>query len=77
VTPDWHPIIDEPIPGSGFFVAVGHSGHGFKLSPAVGVMVADLITGQKTEGLDPGLFRLARYAHNEPVRGRYAYSIAG
>jgi len=77
VTPDWHPIIDEPIPGSGFFVAVGHSGHGFKLAPAVGVMVADLVTGQKTEGLDPSLFRLARYARNEPVRGRYAYSIAG
>ncbi len=77
VTPDWHPIIDEPIPGSGFFVAVGHSGHGFKLAPAVGVMVADLVTGQKTAGLDPSLFRLARYAQNEPVRGRYAYSIAG
>ncbi|MCS7039462.1 MAG: FAD-dependent oxidoreductase [Anaerolineae bacterium] len=77
VTPDWHPVIDEPIPGSGFFVAVGHSGHGFKLAPAVGVMVADLVTGQKTEGLDSTLFRLARYAQNEPVRGRYAYSIAG
>ena len=77
VTPDWHPVIDEPLPGSGFFVAAGHSGHGFKLSPAVGVMVADLVTGQTTAGLDPSPFCLARYTENKPVRGRYEYSIAG
>ncbi len=77
VTPDWHPVIDEAPAGSGFFVAAGHSGHGFKLSPAVGVMVADLVTGQRTEGLDPTLFRFARYAEGKPVRGRYEYSISG
>jgi sarcosine oxidase subunit beta len=77
ITPDWHPMIDEWPEGSGFFVAAGHSGHGFKLGPAVGVMVADLVTGQKTEGLDPALFRYSRYAEGKPVRGRYEYSIAG
>lgn len=77
VTPDWHPVIDETPPGSGFFSAVGHSGHGFKLAPAVGVMVADLVTGQRTAGLDPVLFCYARYAEGKPVRGRYEYSIAG
>jgi sarcosine oxidase, subunit beta len=77
VTPDWHPVIDETPEGSGFFSAVGHSGHGFKLAPAVGVMVADLVTGQRTAGLDPALFRYARYAEGKPVRGRYEYSIAG
>ena len=77
VTPDWHPVIDEAPPGSGFYVAAGHSGHGFKLGPAVGVMVTDLVTRQKTEGLDPSLFRLSRYAEGQLVRGRYEYSIAG
>ena len=77
ITPDWHPVIDEAPPGSGFFVAAGHSGHGFKLGPAVGVMMADLVTGQMTDGLDPSLFRLSRYAEGQPVRGRYEYSIAG
>ncbi|HLF01469.1 MAG TPA: FAD-dependent oxidoreductase [Anaerolineales bacterium] len=77
VTPDWHPVIDETPAGSGFFVAAGHSGHGFKLSPAVGVMVADLVTDQRTEGLDRALFRYSRYAENLLVRGRYEYSIAG
>lgn len=77
VTPDWHPIIDETPPGSGFFNAVGHSGHGFKLAPAVGMMVADLVTGNTTEGLAPAMFRLARYDNGESVRGRYEYSIVG
>jgi sarcosine oxidase, subunit beta len=59
-------------------VAAGHSGHGFKLSPAVGHMVADLVTHDHNEdSLDPTPFRLARFREGQPVRGRYAYSIAG
>src|SRR5262249_56752627 len=42
VTPDWHPVIDRVGP-EGFYVAAGFSGHGFKLSPAVGHMVATLV----------------------------------
>lgn len=77
ITPDWHPVIDQAWQGSGFFLCAGFSGHGFKLGPAVGTMVADLVTGSQTEGLDPALFRLKRFAEGQPVRGRYEYSIAG
>jgi sarcosine oxidase subunit beta len=44
ITPDWMPIIDES-PVRGFWIAAGMSGHGFKLSPAVGEMLAALIAG--------------------------------
>ena len=44
ITPDWMPILDET-DVRGLYVAAGMSGHGFKLSPAVGRMMADLITG--------------------------------
>lgn len=79
VTPDWHPIIDEIPEGSGFFVAAGFSGHGFKLSPAVGVMIADMVTRQAepTAQLERARFRYARFAENDLVRGRYEYSIIG
>ena len=77
ITPDWHPIIDELPVGSGFYVCSGFSGHGFKLGPAVGVMLADLITGEKTVPFDTQLFRFARFAENDPVRGQYEYSIIG
>ncbi|MBM4493809.1 FAD-dependent oxidoreductase [Rhodococcus hoagii] len=35
ITPDYNPIIG-PSPAAGLFLAVGFSGHGFKISPAVG-----------------------------------------
>lgn len=77
ITPDWHPIIDELIPGSGLYICAGFSGHGFKLGPAVSVMTADLVTKSSSPIFDPHLFRLNRYAENEPVRGQYEYSIVG
>ena len=77
VTPDWHPVVDEVPAGSGHFLCTGFSGHGFKLGPAVGLMTADLVLGQVDPTFDPGLFRLARFAENDTIRGRYDYSIAG
>ncbi len=77
VTPDWHPVIDEVPSGSGFYLCAGFSGHGFKLGPAVGVMVADLVTGESAPEFDPRPFRLGRFVEDDPVRGRYEYSIAG
>ena len=77
ITPDWHPIIDETIEGSGLYVCAGFSGHGFKLGPAVGLMTADLVTGGETPGMDRYLFRRTRYEEDKPVRGQYDYSIVG
>ncbi len=77
ITPDWHPIVDELIPGSGFFICAGFSGHGFKLGPAVGVMTADMLTGNSSPEFDSHAFRLSRYGENDPVGGQYEYSIAG
>lgn len=77
VTPDWHPIVDEVPAGSGCFVCAGFSGHGFKLGPAVGTMVADLVTGEEAARFDPGAFRLGRFREGRPLRGRYEYGIAG
>jgi glycine/D-amino acid oxidase-like deaminating enzyme len=76
VTPDWHPIIDEVPAGSGHFLCTGFSGHGFKLGPAVGLLTAELVVGVEPT-FDPHMFRLARWAESDPVRGRYEYSITG
>ncbi|HJS25768.1 MAG TPA: FAD-dependent oxidoreductase [Actinomycetota bacterium] len=50
VSPDWQPVIGEIAPG--VFVDAGTSGHGFKLAPALGGHIADLVTGHD---VDPGL----------------------
>jgi glycine/D-amino acid oxidase-like deaminating enzyme len=70
VTPDWHPILDRVGP-EGFYVAVGFSGHGFKLSPAVGHMMAALITEGPGGHPDLATFRLSRFAEGKPIRGTY------
>jgi len=77
ITPDWHPIVDETPAGSGFYTCSGFSGHGFKLGPAVGLMMADLVTGVSEPKFDAHAFRLSRFAEGDPVRGQYEYSIAG
>jgi sarcosine oxidase subunit beta len=50
VSPDWQPVIGEIAPR--VFVDAGSSGHGFKLAPALGAHIADLITDAP---VDPGL----------------------
>jgi glycine/D-amino acid oxidase-like deaminating enzyme len=62
ITPDWMPILDES-PVKGLYVAAGMSGHGFKLAPAVGEMMAALVTGGRSPvPLAP--FRLGRFDGN-------------
>ncbi|HEV8672463.1 MAG TPA: FAD-dependent oxidoreductase [Methylomirabilota bacterium] len=70
VTPDWHPILDES-PIGGFYVAVGFSGHGFKLSPAVGELMARLVVEGKRPEDDVHAFRLSRFTEGKPIRGTY------
>jgi len=70
VSPDWHPVLDRVGP-EGYHVAAGFSGHGFKLSPAVGHMMATLITEGSAGHPDLPTFRLSRFAEGKPIRGTY------
>ncbi len=77
ITPDWHPVIDF-VPGfQGLYVCAGSSGHGFKLAPAVGMMVAQMVLEGKGPQDDVHLFAWDRFQRGDLVRGRYAYSIVG
>jgi len=74
ITPDWMPILDES-PVAGFFIAAGMSGHGFKLAPAVGEMMAALVTGTPAPvSLAP--FRLDRFASSSRT-GTFVSSYLG
>lgn len=70
VTPDWNPVIG-PCPGiEGLYVAAGWSGHGFKLSPAVGEVVAAEVTG-RTPPIDVSELRVERFAEGRLLRLAY------
>ena len=45
---DVHPVVG-PTGLDGYWVANGFSGHGFKLAPAIGSMVAQAVSGSKTD----------------------------
>jgi glycine/D-amino acid oxidase-like deaminating enzyme len=77
ITPDWHPIMDA-VPGfENVYVCAGGSGHGFKLAPAAGEMMASLVMNGKQPGDDINLFSLDRFEKGKPVHGQYEYSIIG
>jgi sarcosine oxidase, subunit beta len=70
VTPDWNPVLG-PLPGvDGLHVAYGFSGHGFKLSPIVGRIVAQGALGLTPDfALEP--YSLARFSGGRLLQGRY------
>jgi glycine/D-amino acid oxidase-like deaminating enzyme len=78
VTPDWNPVISRT-DLDGLIVAAGFSGHGFKIAPAVGRLVADLIVEGRSA--DPRIpesdFRLSRFAEGDLLRTPYPYVGAG
>jgi sarcosine oxidase subunit beta len=77
VSADWQPIIDA-VPGvEGLFCAVGFSGHGYKLCPAVGTLMRDLVLGRASPDGEHALFRADRFAGGALAPSRYAYSIIG
>jgi glycine/D-amino acid oxidase-like deaminating enzyme len=75
-TPDWHHIMDELPTARGCFVVCGTSGHGFKLGPACGDIMSDLVLGQ-TPGYDLTDFRLDRFATGHAIQNTYSETIIG
>jgi len=64
VTPDGFPILEKSAQVKGYFAACGLSGHGFKLAPAIGQIMASLVT-DSTPDPRAYLFRLARFEEND------------
>ncbi len=64
VTPDAVPVIDRVSHMPGFYVATGFSGHGFGIGPGAGRLMADIVAGDPPV-VDPGPFRLARFARTQ------------
>ena len=61
-TPDSHPIMDRVDGVDGLYLCSGFSGHGFKLSPMVGVLMAELIAHGSATTMDISPLRLSRFA---------------
>jgi sarcosine oxidase subunit beta len=65
-TPVGQPIIDGPIGLTGYYVAAGFSGTGFKSAPATGLGLAELVLDGQPSSVDLGHLKLARFAPAPP-----------
>ena len=74
-TPDWHPVLDSVEGIDGLYVSVGFSGHGFKLSPMIGVVMSELITQGRATSLDISEMSLNRFDEGRLMRSRYSMQV--
>lgn len=70
ITPDWNPIVGA-VPGyEDLYVAVGFSGHGFKLAPTIGEGLAQTVLGQHVR-VPIEMYNMERFAVGQPLHGAY------
>jgi sarcosine oxidase subunit beta len=72
---DRHAILG-PVDGiDGLYLAMAFSGSGFKIAPAVGVCMAELITEGRSKTVDIEPFSLRRFSLGQSVEGPYPYAV--
>ena len=70
IPPDWNPIIGS-VPGlEGVHVAVGFSGHGFKMAPTVGESLAQQILGNEPR-VPIDMYDMNRFETGKTLNGAY------
>jgi sarcosine oxidase subunit beta len=73
VTPDSRPLLG-PVPGvEGLFLCAGFSGMGFKISPAVGLVMSEQVLDGEAKTVDIIPFRPTRFAEGKPIKAAFEY----
>ena len=73
ITPDQRAILGAAGP-EGFYLACGFSGTGFKIAPAVGACLTELIVEGAARTVAIAPFALERFAAGELLKGAHAYA---
>ncbi len=71
ISPDRQPILGETIL-PGFYLACGFSGHGFMFAPMTGLLLSEVILGEKTT-VDMTEFHIDRFKEN--MKSEYEHSV--
>jgi sarcosine oxidase subunit beta len=72
ITPDQRMILGQAGP-EGYYLACGFSGTGFKLAPAVGACMAELVVDGQARTVDITPFSPARYTEGKLLKGEHEY----
>ena len=74
-TPDLHPIIDRVDGIDGLYLCTGFSGHGFKLAPAIGICVAQMMLDGESKLVDFTPLRMSRFADGDLNTTTYKFKV--
>jgi len=73
-SPDLQPMLGPVADIDGLYVAAGFSGHGFKLSPVIGELMAEQICEGRTTLVELDLFSPSRFVEWRPITSPHPYS---
>ena len=74
-TPDSHPVMDRVDGIDGLYICTGFSGHGFKLSPMVGVLMAGLALDGQATTIDISPLRMSRFQEGKLNQPSYGFKV--
>lgn len=73
MTPDSRPLLGEMEEIRGLYVCAGFSGMGFKISPAIGLVMSELVLDGHAHSVNLSAFRPDRFSLNRPIKAEYEY----
>jgi sarcosine oxidase subunit beta len=73
MTPDSRPLLGKLSGMQGLYACAGFSGMGFKISPAVGLVMSELVLDDTSTTVDISAFRPQRFAEGQPIQAEYEY----
>jgi sarcosine oxidase, subunit beta len=73
MTPDSRPLLGEISGVAGLYVCGGFSGMGFKISPAVGLVMSELLLDGRGKTVDVSSFCPGRFAAGKPIKAEFEY----
>ena len=73
ISPDQRPLLGHVGP-DGLIVQAGFSGTGFKIAPAVGLCIAELIADGEARSADIAVFEPGRFAAGRPIAADHPYA---
>jgi len=73
MTPDSRPLLGAVPNCEGLYVCAGFSGMGFKISPAVGLVMSELVLDGAGSTVDISAFRPERFGEGKPIQAELEY----
>jgi glycine/D-amino acid oxidase-like deaminating enzyme len=73
MTPDARALLGD-VPGiGGLNICAGFSGMGFKISPAIGLVMSEMLMDDEAKTVDVSSFAPSRFAEGKPIKAEFEY----